>query len=47
MEFKKYNPFIVKPLPKPKAEPKPKDVVKPLPTPKTKLEAKGLRIKRN
>ena len=39
MEVKKFNPFVVKPLPKTKPKPLPKAKTKP--KPKTKLEATG------
>ena len=44
MEIKKYNSFVVKPLPKTKTKPKPLPKAKTKPKPKTKLEARGLSI---
>ena len=44
MEVKKYNPFVVKPLPKTKTKHKPIPKAKTEPKPKTKLEARGLSL---
>ena len=42
MEFKKYNPFFVKPKAKGASPLTPQQLFKPKPKPKTKLEAKHL-----